>query len=69
VYYTPTNILYRVIKKRPFVEVLANIPLLELVIFEPLNTRPDRKPQIRLPEDIDLDNLYTLFSLFWLEDL
>src|SRR5580700_8831891 len=66
---TQTNVLQRAIRKRPFAEVLADIPPLESVIFEPLNTGPDREPQIRLPEDIDPDDPYTLFSLFWPEDL
>jgi hypothetical protein len=66
---TQTNVLQRAIRKRPFAEVLADIPLLESVIFEPLNTGPDREPQIRLPEDIDPDDPYALFSLFWPEDL
>src|SRR5580700_5292462 len=66
---TQTNVPQRAIRKRPFAEVLADIPLLESVIFEPLNTGPDREPQIRLPEDIDPDDPYALFSLFWPEDL
>jgi hypothetical protein len=66
---TQTNVLQRAIRKRPFAEVLADIPPLESVIFEPLNTGPDREPQIRLSEDIDPDDLYALFLLFWPEDL
>ena len=66
---TQTNVLQRAIRKRPFAEVLADIPLLESVIFEPLDTGLDREPQIRLPEDIDPDDPYALFSLFWPEDL
>jgi hypothetical protein len=64
---TTTNVLHRTIKKRPFAKVLADIPPLESVVFEPidLGPEPDREPQIRLPEDIDPNDPYALFSLFW----
>jgi Transposase IS4 len=66
---TQSNKLSKVVKKRPLATVLADIPLLESVVFEPLNTGPEREPQLQLPSDIDIDNEYALFSLFWPEDL
>src|SRR5580700_1911509 len=66
---TPSNVSHKAIKKRPFADVLADILLLESVIFEPLETGPDREPQLRLPNNIDIDDPYALFSLYWPENL
>jgi len=57
------------LKRRSLPEVMADIPPIESVIFEPLNTGPDREPQLRLPSDININDPYALFSLFWPENM
>jgi hypothetical protein len=58
-----------VITKRPLATVIADIPPLESVNFEPLDTGPERQPELQIPPNIDIDDPYALFSLFWPEDV
>jgi hypothetical protein len=43
-YCTPTNVVTKIVKKRSIASVLADIPPLESVVFDPLDIDPKREP-------------------------
>ncbi len=55
-------------KKRTIAELMALIPNPDSVIFEPLNP-PKHQSILHLPSNTDVDDPYTLLSLFWPENM
>ena len=51
-------------RKRSFSEVMAEIPSLENIQFKPLKI-DSRAPQLNLPIDINIEDSYALFILFF----
>ena len=53
------------------VEFTKSIPDVKTVDFQPFAQGPRREPRIKLPPDLDLDldSPYTMFSLFWTEEM
>lgn len=66
----PTNSINRASKKRKrtLEEIITKIPSLEKLDFEPLIV-DKRAPQLNLPSGLDMKSSYTLFSLFFPEDI
>jgi hypothetical protein len=56
-------------KKKTLDEILALIPDLKNVIFDPLPLPNRRKAELRIPDGVDRTNPYALFSLYWPEQL
>jgi hypothetical protein len=56
-------------KKRALAEVIAEIPSLDSIQFNLINQETSRRPQLRLPDDLNIYNPYALFTLFFPEDL
>ena len=56
-------------KKRTLADVVKDIPDPKTVIFDPLYIPVKHAPILHLPSDVDPDNPYNLFTLFWPEKL
>ena len=55
-------------RKRTVQEVIAEIKPIEEVKYQPLRSTP-REPKLSLPADTNINNPYTLFSLFFTNDI
>ena len=55
--------------KRNLTQILREIPHYQDVVFEPLRMAETFSPTIELPPGVNTENPYSLFSLFFSEDL
>ena len=55
-------------RKRTLKEVIAEIPSLENLKFKPLPV-DKQAPQLNLPPNLDMTSSYSLFTLFFMEEI
>jgi hypothetical protein len=56
-------------KKRTLIKIMEAIPNVKDVKFDPLDTSTKREAILRIPPNIDMEDPYALFSLFWPENM
>jgi hypothetical protein len=55
--------------KRNLAQLLREMPHYEDVVFEPLKMAEPFPPTIELPPEVNIESLYSLFALFFSDDL